>query len=233
MKVHFLQHVSFEGPAYLGDLFRETGVEYSISRVYNNDPLPNVEDADLLVILGGPMGVGDEEEYSWLKEEKRCIRSFIDAGKKLLGICLGAQLIAEALGASVYKNENKEIGWFPVYKVQGSGECCISDLIPLEFQTFHWHGDTFDIPENSVHILSSKGCRNQAFVSDDRIFAFQFHLETNQDSAAKLVKNGTNELKPDFFVQSEQEILGGVDNYTEMHALLDQIMERIREIASN
>ncbi|MBF9015933.1 MULTISPECIES: type 1 glutamine amidotransferase [unclassified Oceanispirochaeta] len=227
MNIHFLQHVSYESSAYLEQWFRDQGDRISITRLYQNDPLPKAEDADILIVMGGPMGVGDEAEYPWLKDEKLCIRSFMDAHKKVIGICLGAQLIADVLGAKVYRSENKEIGWFPVYKVQGSGESALSDLMPQEFQAFHWHGDTFDLPENSVHLLSSKGCRNQAFTVEDRIFAFQFHLETTEESAALLVENSRDELTPDFFVQSEKDILVNEEGYAEMHILLDRILERI------
>lgn len=227
MNIHFLQHVSYESPAYLEQWFRDQGDKISITHLYQNDTLPKAEDADILIVMGGPMGVGDEADYPWLKDEKLCIRSFMDAGKKVIGICLGAQLIADVLGAQVYKGENKEIGWFPVYKVQGSGESALSDLMPKEFQAFHWHGDTFDLPENSVHLLSSKGCRNQAFSVEGRIFAFQFHLETTEESAALLVENSRDELIPDFFVQSEKDLLVNEEGYAEMHLLLDRILERI------
>src|SRR5215471_5921833 len=136
MRVHFIQHVYFENPGHLLEWAKEKSYSTSFTKTFENISFPNLNDFDLLVIMGGPMGVYDEEKFPWLKQEKQFIKDSIAANKKVLGICLGSQLIAEALGVKVYPNKEKEIGWWPIKKVNAE----LNNDLPNEFVTFHWHG---------------------------------------------------------------------------------------------
>jgi GMP synthase-like glutamine amidotransferase len=167
--------------------------------------LPNLDDIDFLIVLGGPMSVNDNEQFPWLSEEKRYLRKAIFRMKPVLGICLGAQLIASALGAPVKKNTAKEIGWFPV---MWTDEMVASspELLPA-MDAFHWHGETFDIPSGAVRIAESEGCGNQGFKLRDSVIGLQFHLESTPDSVEQIVEHCGDELVESTFVQSRRTIL--------------------------
>ncbi|NPA95365.1 MAG: type 1 glutamine amidotransferase [Thermodesulfobacteria bacterium] len=194
MKIHYLMHVPFEGPQAISSWAREKGHDESYTKLFEGETLPSVHDIDLLVIMGGPMGVHDEAEYPWLKDEKAFIGKVIDSGKPAFGVCLGAQLLADALGANVHKNLYKEIGFFPVSLTPLGWDSPIFGRMPATFNALHWHGDTFEIPKGALHIASSSGCANQAFVFDNRLVGFQFHIECTRQGLENLIKNCGNEL---------------------------------------
>ena len=207
MRIHYLQHATFEGPAYLSVFARDRGIILTGSKLYAGEPLPALDEFDLLVTLGGPMGVHDVAFHQWLTEEKRLIDRSIKAGKRILGICLGAQIIADVLGRPVYKNPCREIGWFPVTRSNEAGASRIGRSLPDMFFAFHWHGDSFDMPRGAVHLAESRACKNQGFVWEDRVAALQFHLEATGDSIRALLDNCRDELDGSEFVQVENEIL--------------------------
>jgi len=153
------------------------------------------------------MSVQDESEVPWLKQEKKYIKDAIEAEKIVIGICLGAQLIAEVLGAKVYKNKYREIGWFNIYTNPEISKTILKDIFRSSFEVFHWHGDTFDVPEGTVPIAYSVATTNQGFIYDNRVIALQFHLETTFISAKALIENCRDELDDSQYVQSEREIL--------------------------
>ncbi len=210
MRIHYLQHAPFEGPAHLAAIARARGLALTGSELHAGAPLPDAQSFDLLAVLGGPMGVSDESIHPWLPAEKRCIERAIQSGKRVIGICLGAQLIAEVLGATVYKNPFREIGWFPVTRSSGAVASGIGRSLPDTFPAFHWHGDTFSIPAGAAHVAESPACENQGFVLEDRVVALQFHLEATPGSIRALVDNCRDDLDGSEFVQSEQDILNPV-----------------------
>lgn len=224
MRAHCLQHVPFEGPGSIEPWLATAGYTLSYTRFHETAQLPALprpETIDFLIVLGGPMGVHDERLFPWLVAEKRFIEQTITRGVPVLGICLGAQLIAHVMGARVYRHRFPEIGWFPVYPVtpQRSG-------FPLTEVTtaFHWHGDTFDLPAGSVHLARSDACENQAFLAGEAVLGLQFHLETIPESARALVVNCSDELTPSPHVQSESEIL---DASAARYQAINRIMEDV------
>ena len=207
MKIRCLQHVPFEGPAHLAPAARQGGMTLATTRLFAGEPLPGPDAFDLLAVMGGPMGAHDDAKYPWLAAEKRLIEQTIREGKRVLGICLGAQLIADVMGARVHKNLHREIGWFPVRRVAGAGACAVGRSLPESFYAFHWHGDTFDIPGGAVHIAESDACKNQGFVWEDRVAALQFHLEATAESVGALIHNCGDELDGGMFVQGRDDLL--------------------------
>ncbi len=229
LRIKYLQHVPFEGPAYIARWADQHGHSISPVKLYSSDNLPAHNTYDWLVIMGGPMGVYDEDKYAWMKAEKTFIREAIQQGKTILGICLGAQLLAEVLGAKVYPNPKKEIGFFPVsLSDQGKNHLLLNDF-PQSANVFHWHGDTFDLPQGATHLLSSEVCMNQAFVYDDRVVGLQFHLETTPESIAGLIENCRNELVPDDYIQSEEEIVQKTGLCTQTNELLVRLLDNLAE----
>ena len=202
MKIRYLQHVPFEDVAYIGNWAKKNGLHLDQIKLYHDDPYPPLSDFDVLIIMGGPMGVYDEQKYAWLKTEKAYILKAIENNKIVVGICLGAQLIAMVLGAKIYPNPHKEIGWFPVYKKPQSHNTSMGKILPESFMAFHWHGDTFDIPKGAFHLAESKACKNQAFVYLNRVIALQFHLESTQSSIESLIQNCGDELISAPFIQT-------------------------------
>jgi GMP synthase (glutamine-hydrolysing) len=186
-----VQHVLFEGLGLLGPMLTERG--YTIDRIEAGiDPVDRAADGDLLVVLGGPIGVNDAELYPFVDDEIAVIRRAVDAGVPVLGICLGAQLIAAALGAPVTASGRLELGYAPIALVDGGAD---SALAPLDGQpVLHWHGDEFGIPDGAVRLARSDAFENQAFAVGDRVLALQFHLETDPAALERWLIGNTQEL---------------------------------------
>ena len=204
MRIHFIQHVHFETPGYLLEWAIAQQHNISFTKIYESVTFPAVDTIDLLVIMGGPMGVYEEDKYAWLSAEKAFISAVIAAGTKVLGICLGAQLIAEVAGAKVYPNKEKEIGWWPMHKIINDQTHPLTAPLPAEFITFHWHGDTFDLPPGAVHLFATPACPNQGFLLNDQVAGLQFHLEATPALVAQMTAHGQDELVTASFIQPAQ-----------------------------
>ncbi|MES9892346.1 MAG: amidotransferase, partial [Candidatus Thiodiazotropha sp.] len=172
MRAHYLQHVPFEGLGSIENWLKHAGYEITSTRLYESEELPGIERIDLLVIMGGPMSVNDDQDFPWLVGEKEFIKKVIESGKPVLGICLGAQLIACSLDAEVFSNSVKEIGWIPI-RAAGSDNPSVFQF-PEETDVFHWHGETFNLPLGAIRIAESAACKNQAYQIGKHVIGLQF-----------------------------------------------------------
>lgn len=222
MRAHYFQHAPFEGLGSIEGWLQSAGYEITATQFYKSADLPDKKEIDLLVIMGGPMSVNDGKDYPWLAAEKKFIKQVIESGKPVLGICLGAQLIVDAMGGEVSKNQHREIGWYPVRPVIYSDNTVFK--FPEETMVFHWHGETFSLPPQAVRIAESNGCENQAFQIRRQVIGLQFHLETTPESARTIVENCRSELTAGKYVQTESEILSVPE---ERYSLINSLMSRI------
>ncbi len=229
MRVHYLQHVPFEGVGSMAGYFKSKGHVLSSTQLYEGQALPDPQSIDFLIVMGGPMGVHDDLQYPWMKKEKEFIRECKDQESIVLGICLGAQLIAHVLGAKVYKNKDREIGWFSLILRDEIEDTIFKDVFASGMEVFHWHGDTFDIPESATPIASSPACRNQGFIIDNRIVGFQFHLETTPESAEALIENCGHELDGSAFVQSAKELMADNKRFLRINEVMTAVLERLEK----
>ena len=227
MRIHYFQHVSFEGLGCIETWARKEKHQLTGTRFYQNDPLPELENLDWLVVMGGPMGVADEQKYPWLTPEKRCIERAIHAGKTVLGVCLGAQLVADVLGARVYPNRHKEIGWFPIELTEEGRRSSLLGFLPVKFDVFHWHGDTFDLPAGAVHLARSEACEHQAFVYTERVVGLQFHLELTPPNVSELIPNCADELVESKYIQSPSQMLSRTSDFQQTNQAMNEILARL------
>lgn len=207
LKIHTLQHVPFEGLGCIDQWITTKKQSINHTKLYDQPQFPSLNEFDWLIIMGGPMGVYDEAVYPWLKEEKEFIRRAIESGKTVVGICLGSQLIAEVLGAKVYPNKQKEIGWFDIKKTELAKNNPLLEQFEEQFTVFHWHGDTFDLPAGSERLFSSEVCLNQAFLYKKKVLGLQFHFEVTPQTLKEMTENGMSELVEDETIQSASKIL--------------------------
>lgn len=224
MKLHYLQHVSFEGLGSIEIWAKLNGHSITATRLFAGDSLPPFNEFDWLVILGGPMNIFEDLKYPWLEDEKAFIKNAIDYGKIVIGICLGAQLLADALGAMVYQNRYREIGWFPIHKNKAATQSALSSALPNTIEAFHWHGDSFDLPLGTVHLASSEGCENQAFTYEDRVIGIQFHLETMRRNAEDLIEHCRDEMDGGPFIQTPEQILSEKAPFNEINRVMDAVL---------
>lgn len=245
MHAHYLQHVAFEGLGTIEAWLQKNAFSISRTRFFApyNEPLPESEaiDAiDFLIVMGGPMSVNDEHIYAWLQTEKQFIKKVIKKGKAVLGICLGAQLIASAMGARVFANNYKEIGWFPIFSTDTHNEENENSAkvfhFPAQAQVFHWHGEAFELPENlynkpldkkAVRLAASEGCPNQAFQLSEKIIGLQFHLEVTAASVQEFVKNSRTDITGGKFVATPQEILANTKDMQKKFIDANKLMEDV------
>ncbi|MGJ8690427.1 MAG: type 1 glutamine amidotransferase [Gammaproteobacteria bacterium] len=230
MKAHYLQHVPFEGLGSIEPWLEQAGYEVSCTKLFKVDTFPRLDDFELLIVMGGPMSVNDETEHPWLMKEKAFIKSAIEAGKSVLGICLGAQLITNAMGGEVFQNSEKEIGWFPVKAVKSNAASVFQ--LPEETDVFHWHGETFSLPNDAILLAFSAACENQAFQIGSNVIGLQFHLETTPISAQAIVENCNDELVDGEYIQSEASILSTPQNrYLSINSLMARVLEYLQRAA--
>lgn len=231
MNIHYLQHVPFEELGSIESELITRKHQLTSTNLYKRESLPIIDNFDWLIIMGGPMGVNDEDRYPWLKEEKQFIRQAIESGKIVLGICLGAQLIAAALNTRVYNNRHTEIGWFNIKRHSEAVDTILSAAIPAQAEVFHWHGDTFDIPAGAIPLASSAACQNQGFILDNRVVGLQFHLETTPTSAQKLINKCRNELDGSLYVQSETEMLSEPRRFSRINQIMSAVLDVLEKRA--
>jgi GMP synthase-like glutamine amidotransferase/RimJ/RimL family protein N-acetyltransferase len=224
MRVRVLQHVPFEGLAALEPALRAGDHEVATTRFFASDPLPTPDAFDWLVVLGGPMSVHDEARYAWLAPEKELVHRSIERGCAVLGICLGAQLVAEVLGGRVRANREKEIGWFPVERMPGAEASSFGRALAPRTVAFHWHGETFELPPGAIHLARSEACENQAFGWGERVLALQFHLETTPAAAASLVEHCRDELLPGRFVEPPEAMLSDPSRFERIRPVLARLL---------
>lgn len=221
-------HVPFEGPGIIADWARKQNHQIEYTRFFMGDPLPEPSRVDLLVVMGGPMDVFDYHIHPWMEEEIEWITGFIGLGKPVLGICLGAQMIAAALGSAVYPGKYKEIGWYNLQFLSSLGDYRICKDLPVTRKVFHWHGDTFPIPEGATRIASSKAFPNQGFIFQEKVVALQFHLEVTPAGVKELVENCREELVQGPYIQKEKELLSEQNSYLPNQQLMFRILDYLR-----
>jgi GMP synthase (glutamine-hydrolysing) len=204
MKALIITHHPEERPGLLEDILRERGWEVTEAGLWNGDNLPDPTPFHLLILMGGPMSVNEENLYPFFAQEKQFMRQWINRGNPTIGICLGAQLIAHCLGGRVYKGPKEEIGWYDcVLTEDGRRDPCLQSF-PTPFPVFQWHGETFDLPQDAILLATAQDYPHQAFRFGDITYAFQFHCEVTQDMVTAWLE--TSEVD----VVKQQEIIAAL-----------------------
>jgi len=204
MRIHSLEHAPFEGPGRIAAWAAERGHSLARTPLHDGKAPPPPDAFDVLVVMGGPMSIHEHRNHPWLPVEKRFLAEAIRARKPILGICLGAQLLADVLGGKVFQNPVKEIGWFPVRVFDRSPPFA---AFPERLSVMHWHGDTFTIPESARRVAESDACANQAFIHGDRVVGLQFHIELENVGIEDLAAASLDEAGRAPFIQSREQLL--------------------------
>ena len=226
MHIHYLQHIPLEDPAACLDWARERNIILTSTHLYRDANFPDPDSFDGLLIMGGDMSVYEEDKFPWLTAEKAWIKQVIATGKPVLGICLGSQLLADVLGAEVFPNTEKEIGWFPIDLTAEARKTELFRSWPSPVPVFHWHGDTFTLPEGAAPIASSEATKHQGFILDN-VLALQFHPELTAGQIIRFAAEFPEDLIPAAHVQ-DAETIAALSNQHEkktldlMYDLLDR-----------
>lgn len=228
MKVHFLIHLPYKEYTFAENWVLENRHTLSRNHLLEEDfNFPEPETFDLLVVLGGIMSVNDESEYPWLVKEKKYIESVMKRNKKVLGVCFGSQLLADVLGAKVYKHEIPEVGWHEISLLNEAEESLVFKNLPDKFVSFVWHYDTFDIPAGCTRLARSEACKNQAFEYGTQIIGLQFHPEFTLENIKRLLKDYGNLIVESEFSQSPELILSKKGNFKASNNILKIILEKM------
>lgn len=189
-----LQHAKCETPGLIADVLK--GYTLQTVRSYDGEPVPaELGDAAGLVVMGGPQSVYEQEKFPYLLDELHLIEHALRATKPILGVCLGSQLLAAALGARVTKAKQKEIGWHKVTLPFETRKDAIFNHLPFSFMALHWHGDVFDLPRSAVSLASSEMTDHQAFRHGFHAYGLLFHLEMTRAQIAEMTTTFADELK--------------------------------------
>lgn len=223
MKAHILQHTMSTTPGSTIEWLESENISFTITQFFNPDPIiPSLDSFDLLIICGGEMNVDEEDKYSWLRLEKNFIKSALEKNKKVVGLCLGGQLMAEALGAKVGKHETWEVGWWPVnLNLPSSLKISPSNILT----PFQFHGYSFETPAGAYCFASSAACKNQAFLWGKNAIGFQFHPESTK---AWVLECSQEKLPSGPFVQTQQQIFDGNQYQTELQRWYFEILTSLK-----
>lgn len=212
MRVLVIQHSAADSLAAAENSILTLGHEIITIRIDRQNPIPKTVDCDAMIMLGGPYPLTMENRPAWIADEQALVRRYMDGGRRILGICLGAQILASALGARVRRNAQAELGWHTIRRTTfPSSE--VNKSLPPEMTVFQWHRDTFEIPSGGQQLYESDGCRNQAFSLGDRIFGFQFHFEADMRTIRTFLAVSKYRKLTGKGIQTEAEIMAGIDQH--------------------
>jgi GMP synthase (glutamine-hydrolysing) len=204
MRIHYISHAPFEKLGVIQDWVTQKNYQLTSTSTYKGEILPSVDQFDFLIVMGGPQSAVELDKYPYLKSEITLIQQAIENNKIILGICLGAQLIGQALGAKAEKSPYKEIGVYPVELTEAGKVDPLFKKFSHFFETMHWHSDMPGLPHDAKLLAKSEGCPRQAFSYGDRIYGFQFHFELTPTLVEEMVAHCQNDLLPGEFVQSSE-----------------------------
>ena len=206
MNTLIVKHIDVEGPGLIESCLNQGKIPYQILNLEPRVRFPKLEDITHIVLLGGPMNVYEEDRYPFLKDEDLFIKEAIQRGKAILGICLGAQLIAKALGAKVFKAPVKEIGWYDVSLTKVGLQDPLFSCLPKTFPVFQWHEDTFEIPNGARLIATSSPISHQAFRYGEKVYGLQFHLEVTEEMIRDWIETYEEGRKAEIMAETEIKI---------------------------
>ncbi len=212
MRVLVIQHSAADSLAAAESVMAELGHEIITVRIDRQHPIPKSVDCDAMIMLGGPYPLTMQNRPDWIANEQELVRRYVDAGRRILGICLGAQILASALGATVHRNAQAELGWHTIRRTSEPASLADKSL-PPQMTVFQWHRDTFEIPKGAKHLYESGGCRNQAFSLNDRVYGFQFHLEADLRTIRTFLAVSKYRKLAGSGIQTETEIMAGIDQH--------------------
>lgn len=212
MRILVIQHSAADSAAAAAPILDILGHEVATIRIDRGDNIPTAVEYDALLLFGGPHGLTNGEIPAWIAEEQALIQNYVDKDRKVMGICLGAQIVASALGAKVRRNEQPEVGWHRVVRVANDSQTSV-DAFPEEMTVFQWHQDTFGIPTGATRLFESEACIHQAFGIDERVFGFQFHLEANERTVRMFQAISALSKKKGEYIQREEEVLAGITSH--------------------
>lgn len=230
MHLHYFQHDNFEDLGYIGDWANSHGISTSVTRFDLNPELPTHENYDWLVVMGGKMGVNDQADFPWLEDEIAYIKEAIRLGKTVIGICLGAQLIAKATGSTVYKNTGPEMGFWPVRFSQNASKDKVFRHFPNELLVLHVHFDTYELPEGAVNIAESAITKSQAYRIGENVFGFQFHFEVTPLNISGFLNGVEPELVKGEFSQTKAQMQKLSDSCAVNNLIFGKVLDEILDI---
>ena len=224
MNFRVLQHAAFEGPGEIAAWAGQHGHSVGVHHLYRGDSLPALDAFDRLVVMGGEMNIYQYRDWPWLRAEQEFIQAALAQGKRVVGICLGAQLIADALGARVFQNAEHELGWLPIAWTDEAR--AIFPGVPASTTVLHWHGDTFELPAGATRLAASTGCPEQGFLIANKCLGLQFHLEVDPSLVKEFVE-GQGEWPTGPYTQTPEAILSESASYCDqnrrlLHGMLDR-----------
>lgn len=225
MKIQFITHASIESPAALIEYCKNNKLETNCcNAVY--EPLPDIDSFDVLIIMGGPQSPLELEKYPYLMQEINLIKETLAIGKKIIGICLGAQLLSISIESTVSKSPAKEVGWFPITLTNHGIDDQHLSSWPKELDVMHWHYDMLVLNQDMQLIASSEGCPNKIFRYKNQAYGFQCHLEFTKQAIIKLISNCREDLLKRKFTGESEDIRSGdfnsLNNY--LYKFLDSFL---------
>ncbi len=207
MRVHIIIHAPFEKPGVIGTWVIRNGHALSYTHTYRGEQLPEISEIDFLVIMGGPQSPLELDKYPYLRDEIALTKLAIDQKKSVLGICLGAQIIAESLDAKTERSPHKEVGVFPIHLTNEGINDPIFKNLPKSFNVMHWHNDMPGVPVGSTILAYSDGCPRQIIRFNERVYGLQCHMEMTDELITGMTEHCASDLKPSQYVQNAEKLL--------------------------